>query len=225
MPRDAYDALLGFIHTDQAHPIIHHDAERRPPVVTLARDHGAGGEEIARLTAGRLGVPCYDREILDRIVERAEGDAGLMRSLDEKVPTREGLFLFAAMLGLHDPLTKYQRLLTRVLNAIPFGGGVIVGRGAHYVLQNPQVLRVRIVGSEERCAERLGGGEKALAEVRRVNELRGRFHKDVFNTDSYAAHHYDLTINTDRLNDFNAVADLIAAAYKAVAFKDAGAKK
>lgn len=217
MPRDAYDALLGFIATDQGHPLVHHDDERHPPVVTLARDHGAGGEEIARLLAQRLQVPCYDKEILDRIVERAEEDASLMRSLDEKVPPREGLFLFAAMLGLNDPLTKYQRLLTRVLNAVPFNGGVIVGRGAHYVLQSPWVFRVRIVGSEEICAKRLGGGDKALAEVRKVNQLRGRFHKDVFNTDSYAAHHYDLTINTDRFSDFGKVADLIVDAYRAVA--------
>lgn len=216
MPRDAYDALLGFIRTDQGTPIIHHDDERHPPLVTIARDHGAGGEEIAQLLAKRLGVPCYDKEILDRIVERAEEDASLMRSLDEKVPPREGLFLFAVMLGLHDPLTKYQKLLTRVLNAIPFGGGVIVGRGAHYVLQSPWVLRVRVVGSEEICAKRLGGGDKALEEVRHVNKLRGRYHKDVFNTDSYAAHHYDLTINTDRFASFDAAADLIAQAYAAV---------
>jgi hypothetical protein len=216
MPRNAEDALLSFIRADQGHPLVHHDDERRPPVVTVARDHGAGGEEIAQLLAKRLGVPCYDKQILDGIVERAEEDASLMRSLDEKVPPREGLFLFAAMLGLSDPLTKYQRLLTRVLNAIPFGGGVIVGRGAHYVLQNPYVLRVRIVGTEEICAKRLGGGDKALEEVRKVNDLRGRYHKDVFNTDSYAAHHYDLTLNTDRFTSFEAAAELIAQAYAAV---------
>lgn len=224
MPRDAYDALLGFIRTDQEHHPVHMNFERHPPVVTIARDHGAGGEEIARLTARRLGVACYDKEILDRIVERAEEDASLMRSLDEKVPSREGLFLFAAMLGLHDPLTKYQRLLTRVLNAIPYGGGVVVGRGAHFVLQNPYVLRVRIVGSEEKCAERLGGGDKALQEVRKVNQLRGRFHKDIFNTDAYAAQHYDLTVNTDRFNNFETVADLIAQAYAAMVPVKAAAK-
>lgn len=216
MSRDAYDALLGFINADQGHPIIHHIPERHAPVITIARDHGAGGEEIARLLAEKLHVPCYDKEIIDRVVAAAEKDASLMRSLDEKVPSREGLFLFAVMLGIHDPLTKYQRLVTRVVNAIPFEGGIIVGRGANYVLHDHhRCLRVRVVGSEEACARRLGGSAK-LAEVREINAGRARFHKDVFNADSASAHHYDLTVNTDRFDDLGKAAELIIAAYDMV---------
>ncbi|NUB16098.1 hypothetical protein GAY28_28300, partial [Azospirillum brasilense] len=136
MARDEFQALLTYIRTDQTQPNRPPSGplESPPPVVPLAREHGAGGEVIAAKLAGSLGVPCFDKEILDAVVATATSDPTLMRQLDEKLPGRAGMFLYASLMGRHDPLTQYQRLRTPVVNAIAFPGGGCVRRGGDFRL-------------------------------------------------------------------------------------------
>lgn len=220
MSRDEFQALLTYIQTDQLHPHRPHSGavEKPPPVVTIARDHGAGDDVIAPKVAAALGVPCFDKEILDAVMATATSDPALMRQLDEKLPERAGMFLYASLMGLHDPLTEYQHLLTRVVNGIAFRGGVIVGRGAHLLLRGSLRFRIRLVGSDEVCARRLAGGdpsliEEKLAEVQKVNAARVRFFKETYKVSNRDPLQYDLVINTDRFSDLDAVADLIVRGY------------
>ncbi|WP_353858369.1 cytidylate kinase-like family protein [Azospirillum formosense] len=220
MARDDFQALLTYVRTDQLQPHRPRSGplESPPPVVTIAREHGTGGEAIAAKLAGSLGVPCFDKEILDAVVATATSDPALMRQLDEKLPGRAGMFLYASLMGLHDPLTEYQRLLTRVVNGIAFRGGVIVGRGAHLLRGAPR-FRVRIVGSDEVCAARLAGGDPAkvadaLHEVQRVNAARAKYFKEFFKISNGDPLQYDLIVNTDRFTDLDAVTDLILHAYR-----------
>mgnify|MGYP001310895082 CR=1 FL=1 len=230
MSRDEFQALLTYVQTDQLHPHRPHSGavEKPPPVITIARDHGAGDDTIAPKVAGALGVSCFDKEILDAVVAAAKSDPALMRQLDEKLPERAGMFLYASLMGLHDPLTEYQQLLTRVVNGIAFRGGVIVGRGAHLLLRGSLRFRVRLVGSDEVCARRLAGGDpnriaERLAEVQKINAARAKFFKETFKVSNNDPLQYDLIINTDRFNDLDAVADLIVRAYWAHGGRPAGA--
>ncbi|WP_448203716.1 cytidylate kinase-like family protein [Azospirillum sp. sgz302134] len=220
MSRDEFQALLTYVRTDQLHPHRPHSGalEKPPPVITIARDHGAGGEAIAAKVADALGVACFDKEILDAVVAAAKSDPTLMRQLDEKLPERAGMFLYASLMGLHDPMSEYQQLLTRVVNGIAFRGGVIVGRGAHLVLRGALRFRVRIVGSDEVCARRLAGGDpgkmaEKLSEVQKVNAARAKFFKETFKVTNNDPLQYDLIVNTDRFTDLDAVADLIVRGY------------
>lgn len=222
MARDEFQALLTYVQTDQLQPHRPHSGalEKPPPVVTIARDHGAGGDVIAPKVAGALGVPCFDKEILDAVVATAKSDPALMRQLDEKLPERAGMFLYASLMGLHDPMSEYQQLLTRVVNGIAFRGGVIVGRGAHLLLRGSLRFRVRIVGSDEVCARRLAGGDAStvadrLAEVRKVNAARAKFFQETFKVGNNDPLQYDLIVNTDRFADLDSVADLIVRGYRA----------
>ncbi|MBP2295883.1 AAA family ATPase [Azospirillum rugosum] len=222
MARDEFQALLTYVQTDQLHPHRPHSGalEKPPPVVTIARDHGAGGDVIAPKVAAALEVPCFDKEILDAVVAAAKSDPALMRQLDEKLPERAGMFLYASLMGLHDPLSEYQQLLTRVVNGIAFRGGVIVGRGAHLLLRGARCFRVRIVGSDEVCARRLAGGdadkvEAMLAELRKVNTTRAKFFKETFKVTNNDPLQYDLIVNTDHFVSLDAVADLIVQGYRA----------
>lgn len=213
------DALLSAKRVDD-YQETHAPARVPPPVVTLARDHGAGGEAIAIKVAELLGVRAYDKEILDAVVTQAKSDPQLMRQLDEKLPARTGMFLYASLMGLNDPLSEYQQLLTRVVNGVAFQGGVILGRGAHLLLRGQMRFRVRIVGSEDICAHRLAGGNAAavpekLEEAHRVNAARTKFFEETFKVSNQDPLQYDLIVNTDRLTDLNEVAALVVQAYKA----------
>lgn len=221
MARDALEALLSYIQVDQHARSAHAGGSGSAPVVTIARDHGSGGEAIAETVAGRLGVRCFGKSLLDAVVKGAEADPGLMRRLDDELPPRAGTGLYAALMGLKDPLHEYRRLMNRVVDGIAFRGGVIVGRGANLLVHAPRSLRVRIVGSEEACARRLAGGDAAqvaakLAEVRSVNADRALYVRHCFDSDINDPRLYDLVLNTDRIADADAAAGLIVAALEAV---------
>lgn len=216
---DPLHTLLAFMAADRYQPQTPPSAER-PPVITVARSHGSGGEAIAARVAAALGITCFDKELMDGVVEAARTDKAAMRTLDEKLPVREGTFLFASLLGLNDPLPEYQRTLARVVKGIAWGGGVIVGRGAHLILRGTPCFRVRIVGSEEHCARRLAGGDAArvpalLEEVRTVNRQRTEFLVQTFKVPPDDPLQYDLMVNTDALGDVEAVAALVVQAFRA----------
>ena len=40
-------------------------------VITISREFGSGGRTIGRLTAEKLGIPCYDSELIEKIAEES----------------------------------------------------------------------------------------------------------------------------------------------------------
>ena len=40
-------------------------------VITISREFGSGGRTIGRRTAEKLGIPCYDAELIQKIAEES----------------------------------------------------------------------------------------------------------------------------------------------------------
>lgn len=186
------------------------------PVVTLSRDYGSGGREIAQQLAKHLAVPVYDKELLDAVVERSGADPHLLAQLDEKNRGFWDSWIISMLSGENVLEDNYLRHLAKVVLGIfhTGNGGVIIGRGAHLVLAQQKVFRVRIIASPETCSERISHKrqislEEARKEVARVNEGRARFVWDVFKKRLNEPTAFDLTINTDHLNKYEEVAEII----------------
>lgn len=194
------------------------------PVVTISRDFGSGGFEIARRLAERLGVMLYDRQLLDAIAERAKVDREFMARLDERTRDVRDNWLFGLLSGQSTFLSSYRHHLFDVLLCIAGEGGVVVGRGAHIVLANREVFRLRVVGSEERCAARIAAREgidmaAALERVRQVNKERDEFTFKLVRHHLSEAETFDLVLNTDKLDDWDAATDFVIAAMRAMGFR------
>ncbi|HUX63101.1 cytidylate kinase-like family protein [Sulfuricella sp.] len=189
-------------------------AER--PVVTLSRDYGSGGREIAQQLAKHLAVPVYDKELLDAVVERSGADPHLLAQLDEKTRGFWDSWIVSMLSGENVLDDNYRRHLVKVVLGIfnTGKGGVIIGRGAHLILAQQNVFRVRIIASPETCAERVAHKrqislEEARKEVARVNGDRAKFIWDVFKKRLNEPAAFDLTINTDHLSKYEEVAEII----------------
>ena len=123
--------------------------ERPRPVVTISRQHGARGSEVARRVASKLGLEVFDREIIHRIAESAQQSEGLVEGLDDK--DREPLTDWVLGLGspAHLSTVAYRVHLELVVRSIARrGGAVVVGRGAHMILGSA-ALRVLVVAPLE----------------------------------------------------------------------------
>ena len=186
----------------------------RQPVITISRDMGCGGDVIAERLAQRLGLPLYDNHVLKEVAARLEEDPEVVRLLDEGFGHAKDMWLYRLFSGKDVGPDSYRDGLIKVILSLGRLGGVIVGRGAHIILHDACALRVRITGTPEICAQRLADGgegtyEDMLAKVHDINHRRGKFLWEVFHSRLSDANQYDLTINTDRMNDFEEIVDML----------------
>ena len=198
---------------------VHEGPATRKPLVAMARDRGSGGDEIGRGLAAALEVECYDKELIDRIATLAHADKRVIETLDETVKDRMELWLSSMLLKQRYSSSDYLRSLVHVVVGIAPLGGVIVGRACHLILERFRVFRVRVVGSPERCAQRLadqqGGGDldKLVKEAKTINAQRAQFVLENFKVRLDDATQFDLVINTDGYDDLAKAVEILTAAY------------
>lgn len=104
-------------------------------IITISRQHGSGGREIGRRVAEQLGIPFYDREI----IELAAKDSHIDISFFENSETKDaGSLIYDLSAGGHVmlPLTDrvYLQQVKTIRDIAQKGGCVIVGRCADAVL-------------------------------------------------------------------------------------------
>ena len=69
-------------------------------VITISREFGSGGRTIGKMVAQRLGIPCYDAEIIENI-------AVITLKTREKAPGKSGSQTFSPTVPW-DPQTKIK---------------------------------------------------------------------------------------------------------------------
>ena len=126
-------------------------AERRArapvhwPVITVSREFGARGEALARLVALRTGFSFWDVELIHALAAESGASEAILRSLDEHRRNALEDSIEGALMGGQYMNSEFVRGLMRLIHTIAsHGAGIIVGRGAQYVLAEP-ALRVRVV--------------------------------------------------------------------------------
>jgi len=199
--------------------------ERQPFIITLSRDYGALGEWIAQELSACLGVPVYDQEILDRIAKQTRTDKFQVQRHDEQNHATLSTLVHSLLSGTTATQQSYRRALYDVVLDLARSDCILVGRGAHLILKDRQVFRVRIVGTTAVCAGRVAAElgvsqQEAEEKVRDVNLTRHNSIQALFgehfpsSTLEHAAH-FDLVINTDRIGVQGAVMVILMALEKA----------
>ncbi len=195
-------------------------ARRATYVVTVSRGYGALGKEIAQALADTLGVRCCDRIILQEVARRAHVDVKLVKRLDERVSNIGSDFWKTLFREKSYSKERYLHHLVKVILNISTKGGVIVGRGAHLILGPERCFRVRIVGSLEKCAERIRVREGIDIEAarRRVEEVdreRAEYLNELYGVHAGDPGNFDLVLNTDRFKVNEALALILDAMQQA----------
>lgn len=175
------------------------------PVITVTGQHGAHGDELAQLLARELGFDHFDREILHRIAESAHLSERVVASVDGK--KRELLTDWLAALASRTYLspTAYRYHLARVIGAIAQqGGAVILGRGAHLLLQHGEAFRVLAVAPLEDRVRSVMDAEKlserdARERVEEVDAERRAFILMHYHCEFLEPSAFDLVVNTAAL--------------------------
>ncbi len=188
----------------------------KPFVITVGREFGSGGRELARALADELGIAYYDKELLVESAKLAGIEPEFFEQKDERFPSfLHGLFSFT--MGV-TPMCYYtgggsitddslykaiSDFLTAEADRRSF---VVVGRTADYILrEHPHVVNLFLHAPMEECVKRITAradamsAEKAEAMAKRTNRWRVEYYN--FFTDKEWGHasSYDLTIDTSRM--------------------------
>lgn len=201
---------------------------RRPlPVITVSREFGSQGAAIGEAAAEKLGFAFWDQQLVHEVAERSGAPQKLVESLDERARSHLDDLLLSIS-GYRKTEFHYVRQLYRVIGTIrEHGGAVIIGRGAQFILQPTECLRVRVIQPLEERAAAYGEREnlpeaRARVMVERSERERREFIRISFDRDVTDENHYDLILNSGQF-PIDAAADVIAAAYRAK-FADAVAR-
>ncbi len=124
-------------------------------IITISRQFGSGGRTIGKQVAEKLGIPCYDMEIINKIAEKS----GLAKEyIAERGEYSSASSWWGTMLAgrdqVRDDLWRMQREV--ILELAEKGPCVIVGRCADHILKDTaDCLTVFIHASMEKRAERI----------------------------------------------------------------------
>jgi cytidylate kinase len=187
------------------------------PIITISREPGSGGSEIARRLAKALNMDLIGGQIIQHVADSAKMSRRVIESLDEKEVTFRDTLLMS-LFGESRPWpADYLKHLTRVIGTIgAFGNVIIVGRGANYLLPKEKTFKVRIIAPLELRIKYFmddSGYTRAEAEqyVVKTENNRKAFVRKYYNVDVADPKYYDIIINTERISIGQATESIISA--------------
>jgi len=175
-------------------------------VITISREFGSGGRTIGKKVAEKLGIPCYDAMLIQKIAEESGYAADYIREEGEYAT---GGWLSTVFSDRTMGMTNQDKLWTiqsRVITELAEKDScVIVGRCADYILRDKaDCLNVFIHASMEKRAERIVTeyGEREETPEQRLKEKdkrRAAYHR--FYTDMKWGHaqNYHVCLDSGKL--------------------------
>jgi len=137
-------------------------------VISMTRQYGAAGTEVARVVAEKMGYRLVDRGVLEEIarragisvksVEDADRTAGsVLLSLFSELYSTKPSYRNVPGIRTEFDETKYRKFLIRIITEIAKQGDVVIlGRGSQLILKDhPDTFRFYLVASEEHRVENI----------------------------------------------------------------------
>lgn len=176
-------------------------------IITIGRQHGSSGREIARLLAEKLNYKCYDKEIVDEAANHSDFSRDLIDAFDEK--RMSAFILHAGGYGLNENFRLNMQVVSAQFDAMrniaDKGNCIFVGRCADYILRDyDNLVSVFILGDMDerlKCLERRQGLDEAEArkKIKEVDKDRSSFYRYYSDQTWGDAQNYDMCINSSKL--------------------------
>lgn len=186
-------------------------------VITIARGFGSGGKEIAVKVADKLGISCYEKEILTLASEQSGINEELFHARDERL---NGSYLMNRILKsvpydyAVEPMDRkfthdnnlYAIQKEIMIELASRESCVIVGKCADHALVNFNCLRVFIDAPIESCVksieERMAVDDiEATRLIHQTNKYRSDYYKYYTGGKNWNNPlNYDLCLNTGEID-------------------------
>jgi len=193
----------------------------RGPVITVSRETGSGGSQVARLLAEDLKMDLIGGQIINKVAESAKMSTKVVETLDEKAITTLDSWIDSLFVSRQLWPDVYLRHLTKVIATIgEHGNAIIVGRGAHLILPPENTLRLRFVAPLEKRIERIMEYRKSMTRqeaeqyIQKKDADRKGFIKKYFHADAGDPSLFDMVLNTGAIG-IDGAAQMVKEAFTA----------
>ena len=195
-------------------------------IITISREFGSGGRTVGRMVAEKLGIPFYDKELVDQIALESGFAPKFIEEHGEHAPGNT-LFSYAfapqgvpgIMNGLSTADFLWNIQCSVILQLAEQGPCVIVGRNADYILKDREdALHVYVFADVPYRAERIvrlyGESEKSPEQRLADKDKRRKVNYQHYTGRTWGqAQNYDLCLDTGVLG-VDQVADIIVGCVK-----------
>lgn len=191
-------------------------------IITIGREFGSGGRTIAKMTAEKLNIPCYDSELLTKIAEESGFDKKFVEEKGEN--TSLNSIIAKGLSGWNGYTNKsaedylWQAQKKVILDIADRESCIIVGRCADFLLKGrKECINVFIHADMDKRAERIVSvyGEGKDAPEKRLKDKDKRrsafyyYHTDMKWGD---VHNYHISLDSGKLG-FEKCVDIITKLY------------
>lgn len=195
-------------------------------IITISREFGSGGRTVGHLVAEKLGIPFYDKELVEQIALESGFAPKFVEEHGEQSPGRSLLsYAFApqgvpgVMNGLSTADFLWNIQCSVILQLAEKGPCVIVGRNADYILKDrPDCLHAYIHADMDFRADRIvrlyGESEKSPETRLAEKDKRRQVNYQHYTGRTWGmAQNYDLCLDTSAIGVEQA-ADIIVSVVK-----------
>ncbi|MBQ8519273.1 MAG: cytidylate kinase-like family protein [Agathobacter sp.] len=174
-------------------------------IVSVGREVGSGGHEIAEMLAKHYNIPLLDKNILEEIAEQKNVDATDLKEIDKKYVTplfKRTVRGFSSSIQENMFLMQFEYLQQKAKAGESF---VIVGRCGEAVLKEYDALvSIFVLGDKETKKERimrLYDKNEVMAErlMHEKDTERKRYHNSFCEGKWGDSRNYDISINSSVL--------------------------
>ncbi len=173
-------------------------------IITIGRSSGSGGKEIAEALAKKLGIPFYDKEIIEAAAENSGLHPELVEYHDEN--TKGNLLYYIGSMDPANHVPLNHKVFTAQFEAIQAlaakGPGVFLGRCADYALRDdPRLVSVFVHAPLEKRIEKTmalyGMDEKqARSFVNKTDKDRSKYYNFYTGRTWGENEHYHLSMDS-----------------------------
>ena len=181
-------------------------------IITISREFGSGGRTVGHLVADKLGIPFYDKELVDQIALESGFAPKFIEEHGEHSPGKS-LFSYAfipqgvpgVMNGLSTADFLWNIQCSVILQLAEKGPCVIVGRNADYILKDRHdCLHAYIHADLDYRADRIvrlyGESEKSPQARLQEKDKRRRVNYQHYTGRTWGqAQNYDICLDSGRL--------------------------
>ena len=181
-------------------------------IITISREFGSGGRSVGRMVAEKLGIPFYDKELVDQVALESGFAPKFVEEHGEHSPGSSPFsYAFApqgipgVMNGLSTADFLWNIQCSVILQLAEQGPCVIVGRNADYILKDrPEALHAFIYADTayraERIVRRYGEAEKSPEQRLNEKDKRRRVNYQHYTGRTWGmSQNYDISLDSSSL--------------------------
>ncbi len=178
-------------------------------IYTISREFGSAGRTIGKMVAEKLGIPCYDSEIVQQVAIKSGLLADHIAERGEDLSASGRFSSIFTLYNLYSNMNKddiiWHAQVKVIKELAEKGPCVIVGRCADHILREEKnLVKIFVYSDKEDRAKRIVEvyGEKTDSPEKRLRDKdknRAAYYKQYTDMEWGDPRHYDICLNSGKL--------------------------